>query len=509
MVRRDRLKEEVDVKLKEIQQQFEKARVDWEDKERELEVYIRSRDRTILALRNELEFLNDNWEIKYARLVLLYEKLQKKYEETIGSAGVQEAYRRAMAVKEENETLHTMIHTLRETIQQQKKVIRGLQLDLDQLMKETADLIAEKERGIAEMAGDFTKLENKYRDEQTLRARLLKQKDAERLALAESFQARVEQLEQIMEAMRFNDRQELLDKIKLWKKNYERVCVERDEVEDHYKSIVETKEQQLQKMLVENDEEREKTEKAHELGRHNVHKVEQHWKRKHLVAVGEKEEVEEKHRCLQVEYDKATFQRDRQLLLNEVPKEDPQIVRLKDQISELEEQLKMVEAGKQSIIDENATLRVETVGVESALEDVHAIYKPQLEAKDREIKMMEQRHDELKEILKLEMVRAQDTCQEIEEQVKRFPDPFLEEIEEMKDKYAQMQAGLQKIQMENLFLQESNEKTKKEMEKEIKQLEKALGLAKTLLHEVSTLEALKHLSTSEARRAELDLGLKM
>lgn len=509
MVRRDRLKEEVDVKLKEIQVEWQQARVDWEEKERELEVYIRTRDRTILALRNELEFLNDNWEIKYARLVNLYEKLQKKLEDTNGAAGVQEAFRRAMAVKAENEALHTMIHELREVIQQQKKVIRGLQLDIDQLMKETADMIAEKERGIAEMAGDYTKLENKWRDEQVLRARLLKQKDAERLALAESFQARVEQLEQIMEAMRFNDRQELLDKIKLWKKNYERVCVERDEVEDHYKSLMETKEMQLQKMLIENDEEREKTEAAHEKGRHNVKEVEDHWKRKHLVAVAEKQEVEEQHRCLKVELDKATFQRDRQMLLNEIPKEDPQIAKLKDKITELEEQLKMVEAGKQAIIDENSKLMVETVSVDAQVEDVHAIYIPQLEAKDKEIKQMEVRHEELKEILKLEMKRAQDTCKDIEDQVKRFPDPFIEEIDEMKDKYAQMQAGMQKMQVEQLFQQEVNEKHVKEMEKEIKSLEKTLGMAKTLLHEVSTLEALKHLNTSEARAAEADFGLNL
>merc|ERR1719450_1203684 len=102
----------------------------------------------------------------------------------------------------------------------------------------------------------MAKLENKYRDEQILRERLLKQKDVERAALAESFQARVEQLEQLMEAMRFNDREELLDKIELWKKNYERVCVERDEIEDHYKDLLETKQGQLQAMIIENEEER-------------------------------------------------------------------------------------------------------------------------------------------------------------------------------------------------------------------------------------------------------------
>merc|ERR1711933_552949 len=85
-------------------------------------------------------------------------------------------------------------------------------------------------------------------------------------------------------------------------------------------------------------------------------------------------------------------------------------------------------------------------------------------------------HDELKEILALEMKRAQDTCRDIEEQVKRFPEPFEMEIQEMKDKYAQMQAGMQKIQMENLELERRNEQTKAEFEKEIKGLEKALDL---------------------------------
>jgi len=509
MDRRDRLREEVDVKLLEAQAQLVTARSNWDEKERELEVYIRTRDRAILALKNELEFLNDNWEIKYSRLVSLYEKLQKKYEETIGANGVQEAFRRALGLKAENEALHTMIHELRETVQKQKKAIRGLQLDYDQLMKETADVIAEKERGIAEMAGDFVKLENKYRDEQTLRARLLKQKDAERLALAESFQARVEQLEQIMEAMRFNDRPQLMDKIKLWKKNYERVCCERDEVEDHYKELLEVKEAQLQNMMEENSIEREKTATAHLDGQQALELCEVKWKKAVIVVNFEKEELDKEILALKVELDMAKFQADREKLLNARPKEDPQIAILKEKIKDLEDQLVQVEAGKAAIIAENAALQVTTESVDNVVEDVHAIYQPQLKQKDKEMKLMEIRHEELKEILKLEMQRAQDTCKDIENQVKRFPEPFIEEIQEMKDKYAQMQAGMQKIQVENLMLQEKCEKTSKDLGKEIKDLEKSLSLAKTLLHEVSTLEALKHLHSSEARRAEEDLGLKL
>lgn len=510
VARRERINEELEVKLQEIQVQFEKARADWEEKERELEGQIRARERTIMALKNELEFLNDNWEIKYARLLGLFEQLQKKYETTIGPNGTNEAFQRAKALKQENEKLVEEIHKLKETIQQQAKKIRDLKAELDQLMKETADLIAEKERGMAEMAGDMAKLENKYRDEQILRDRLLKQKDVERAALAESFQARVEQLEQLMEAMRFNDREELLAKIQLWKNNYSRVCTEREEIEESYKSLMERKEQQLQAMLTENDEERHKTEMAIEEGLEKVQENDKKWARLAQIWASDKETLEQHVEELEFEKEQLQIKLNRQLVLEgSRPKEDPAIAPLRAKIAELEEQLKIVEAGKKAIIEENAALSVQTTTVDSQIEDVHDIYKPQLEAKEREIKMMEKRHDELKEILALEMKRAQDTCRDIEEQVKRFPEPFEMEIQEMKDKYAQMQAGMQKIQMENLRLEQQNEETKAALEKEIVGLEKALDLAKHLLTEVATLDALKHLEKGEEAKLERMLGIDM
>mmetsp|Transcript_52839 Transcript_52839/g.92787 ORF Transcript_52839/g.92787 Transcript_52839/m.92787 type:complete len:1086 (+) Transcript_52839:134-3391(+) len=501
--RRDVQIEEEQFKIVELGERFEKARGAWEEKERELEVYIRGRDRNITALKNELEFLNDSWEIKYQRLVQLYEKLQKKYDEMIGPNGQAEAYRRAQALKSENDLLNKRIKVLEETIVKQKKQIRGLQIDIDQLMKETADLIAEKERGISEMAGDAVKLENKYREECLLRERLIRQKDAERLALAESFQARVDQLEQLMEAMRFNDREELIDRIALWKKNYERVCNERDDIEEHYKAVVDLKEKQLQGMLGENAELRSKMQQDAQFAADKLELTIKQWKSKELLQIQEKEKIARRITELEIELAKALREAQKQSLLKDSALEDDEEkVALKKRIKELLEQMEQIEAGKQQIIDENTSLRGQCVSVDDQLEDVHAIYKPQLAAKDREIRSMERQHEELKEILQKEMKRAQETCKDIEEQVKRFPKPFEHEIKEMKDKYAQMQVGMERIQIENEQLREAAEKQKKKLEKEIAMLEESLGLAKTLLEEVATLESLKHLSRADVINLE-------
>merc|ERR1711972_859839 len=110
------------------------------------------------------------------------------------------------------------------------------------------------ERGIAEMVGDMAKLQNRLRDEQELRDRLVKELQEEKKEIVESFQLRIEQLEQLVESMRFTDRQELLDKIAVWKNAYARVCNQRDELEDHYVELVELARKQVQKMVVENTE---------------------------------------------------------------------------------------------------------------------------------------------------------------------------------------------------------------------------------------------------------------
>merc|ERR1719453_690514 len=109
-------------------------------------------------------------------------------------------------------------------------------------------------------------------------------------------------------------------------------------------------------MIVENDEEREKTKLAVEEGQRLLKECEDKWRRELVKSKAETEACEEEILALKVELDKAKMQHSRALMLNAVPKEDPIIQILKDKITELEKNLAAVEAGKQAIIDENILL---------------------------------------------------------------------------------------------------------------------------------------------------------
>merc|ERR1711920_109078 len=131
----------------------------------------------------------------YNRLMGLFEKLQKKYDELIGPNGVAEAYRRCRDLKVENNLLVKEILELKEVIKKQKRQIKELRLDIDMHLKETADLIAELEEGKMKMVEDIARSKAELRDERDLRDRLIKELQEEKKAIVTDFQERIEQLE--------------------------------------------------------------------------------------------------------------------------------------------------------------------------------------------------------------------------------------------------------------------------------------------------------------------------
>jgi len=507
--RRDRARVIVEAELKQVRAEYDKARITWEDKERELDVFIRNRDRHITALKNEIEFINDSWEIKYNNLLAIFEKLQKKYDEVVGPNGPQEAQRRVRDLKEEIVLLNTQIEDLKEQLKKQKRRIRDLELDIDGVMKETCDILAEKERGIAEMVGDYAKLQNKFRELGELMERLLKEADAEKIEIVNSFQLRIDQLEQLVESMRFTDRQELVDKIETWKKAYERVCIQRDDIEDELTELVDIKEVQVQKMAEENNDVRDKQFAERVNWMQEVEDVETRWKKKEIRWGMDKVQQEKRYADLEELLRLAKKEIAKLSVTHDDVGADEEKDELRRIIEEKDQNIAAIEAGIPGIVEENRLLasRVDNVGEDIGA--IHDSYKPIIEEKDKIIAKMAREHEDLKQVLEVEMYKAQEACMAIVEQVKRFPNPFEIEVKEMRDKYAQMQAGMIKMNLENIKLREDFIDIRDKKDQEIKELEAQLEVATRILGDVSGIGALQGMSREEAAKMEAEMGIDL
>jgi len=490
IVRRDRARVLIDKELTQVRDQFEKARMTWENKERELEVTVRARDRLINALKNEIELVSESWEIKYNKLMSLFDKLQKKYDELLGPGGLAETLRRAKDLKEENVSLTKQLEQFKEMFKKQKRQIRDLQLDIDMHMKETADILSQKERGIAEMVGDYAKLETIYRKECEVKEKITAELMEEKRNIVSSFQSRLEQLEQLVEAMRFTDREDLLDNIDVWKRAYERICIQRDESEEEFQGLIVMKDKQLRRMAIDNSEERAMVIVENERSESVVQKTVSEWKLK--VAV-----EQSKHN----DYEKVILEKDRDmsLLHMEVRRAkgladdrliDPEKEGLKEVKKELETKVENLQLGVQKFIEEIASLQSEidilSVKVEAESND----WEPQIRWRDERHEAMLKEHDHIKEVLFAEMQKAQDTCKAIEAQVRKFPNPFEIELKEMQDRYAQMQAGQQKMSFENLHLKEEILDLEEKSAAEKKALEKEITMAHHILEGMGVIKDL-------------------
>jgi len=510
MSRRDRQRKLVEAALEQVRDEYDRARAEWDDKERELEIMLRGRDRQITALKNEIEFINDSWEVKYNRLMGLFEKVQKKYEDASGPNGSQEAWRRVRDLKVENKNLVKEILELKEMIKKQKRQIRDLQLDYDILLKETADLIAEKERGMAELVGDMAKLEARLRAEIELKERLVKEMTLEKRVVVASFEGRIRALEQQIEAMRFTDRQDLLDTIDVWKRAYERACIERDDIEDHYKELLDLKDRQVQKMAVEYAEVKEEVAAETLKGQQALEECEAKWKKLQAKWGIEKSNLEQEIRQIAEERDQAHRERDRDrgLYVAAINKpEDPELIELREKVKEQEGQIFQVESGVGKLVEENSQLREELEIAKIREEQKQEDWEPQIRWRDERYEAMVREHETVKAALTAEVAAARETCKLLEEQIKNFPKPFEIELEEAEAKYAQSQAGLLKLSQANVHLKEEILDLKEAHEKDTKRLEDQLEMAASILKEIAGLGFLKSMSRKDKNNLEAALGV--
>lgn len=503
MEKRDRQRQNAEVKLAEVRVAYDRARMAWDDKQKEFEAIIIAKERIILGLKNEMEFMRDSAEVKYQKLQASFEKVQKRMAELLGPGGVQEVRQRCSDLKAENDHLSMQMADTKEVIKKQKRQIRDLQMQMDMQMKEMADLLQEKEKGIQKMVGDIAQLEVMLQKQAELKDIMAKEMTDEKREMVQSFGAKLEQMEQIIESMRFTDREELVAKSDAWRVAYERVCLQRDEYEDKYSGMLDVKDTQLRKLAQEHREEQIKHEVTKIEAREAIEKVIAEWKMKVEIEVLRTEEVQQQVKAAVERGNTLELDLKKALLVADHARIDPEKEAMKLELVEKDKQILAIEAGTKLLIQEVTDLERALQEEKDSHNVAAANWEPQIKWRDERYEVMVKEHENLKQILAQEMIKAQEACKAIEESVRLFPNPFEDELVELKEKYSQITAGMLKLNMENIKLKEERKDLEEEWEKKFKKLHKQLFLANHILYQIHSLGVLKDmLSEDELKEME-------
>lgn len=388
-------------------------------------------------------------------------------------------------MKEEIIRLKSEIGDLKEQIKKSKRRVRDLELEIDFTLKETADILAEKDRGIAKMVEDYVKLKAQYNDMNERNEMVMKEKDMEMVALAESFEGRVLELEQLVESMRFTDRDQLVERIEGWKKAYERVCLDRDAIDNDLNGRLTIKESQLMGMAEEANNALDEHIQAKIQWQNELEGHEKAWNGKKAIMDEERRKLEEQIRNLDTQLMKKQKELEKALMISDAPSDNVEIQRLEKELKEKEHQIAQIEQGYALLVEEHRDMTEVQETANEGTEAIHDDYKEQLEAKDKEMAQIMREHKVLQKTMEEEVYVAQQACRAIEERIKKFPNPFEIEVREMKDKFAQMQAGMVNLSLENVNLRDKVDTLRRTKEEHVNHLEKQLKDAMRILKDVA------------------------
>jgi len=158
---------------------------------------------------------------------------------------------------------------------------------------------------------------------------------------------------------------------------------------------------------------------------------------------------------------------------------------------------KALKAGVQELITENTDWRAKCAALEEQITAGHENLEKFTKWRDERYEAMKKEYNAMKAILEGEMNTAQDSCKEIEEQVRQFPSPFEIELQELKDRYAQQSAGILTISLENAKLRDEMKAQQDSSNKQLEELGGNLKLAHFLLKEVGSVGDLKKLGQGQ------------
>ncbi|CAD7962323.1 unnamed protein product [Amoebophrya sp. A25] len=498
-------KDEQIMELKALQKKLEKTiqdriaelndlREELDDLGTEMEEEIQSRDRIIDGLRNEITALKEMYEEMLEGLRAEYAKLKKTYDEEVGEGGVQEQKQKAERLEKDMAALREVVDQLKQKIIELKAIIREKDLEQDELQKETMDLLFIKETAYKKLAAENAEMSDQLEQwEYKLKEAEMKgQKDAFKMKKYFDRQLAAKDFTIGERDKTIEKNKEWLVEIDRWKKENEKRRDEMAQMERDTEEKIRQKEVGMQYLVDEVKELRGDLQKQEEAYEQKTAAREKEVR--DLVYTKEEEYKALERDTIQLRSDYNQCKLDLAAAIADGQKVDPEKVRLQ----KLAEDNALTIAESKRAIDvmtkENENERKRSREVE---EQCARDIKRAKKSEETEVKRREHAERELKlvkEMCEEQMVKAELICKQIEERYRALPNPFADEVVEVRERVEQQKAGIENLRLENdTLVRELQLKTKQFAEDKL-ELEKKLVYATTVLNEVSSLGAIRGLA---------------
>lgn len=477
-------------------------REEMDENERKADTKIKDLSRQIQALKAEMNFALEMAEEKFQRLQQEYDRLKNKYDMEMADGNVTEMKDKVADLRRELMEMNQKMQELNDVISKLHVKIRERDFEINETRRETADLLFKKETAYREMCAQVPPLEKRIEEEIKKREVELEVKDQEIKLLHKSFGRKLKEKDKIIESLQFNDRDDLLEQIVTWKRKF---CEEKDRIppiEMHYTRLIEKQQEAAKVVTNENGDLRRELETAQkaipELRAQYEQKISS-LNCKYDTDIGRKDEaivfVKQEIERLKAEFASQ---------LEAETKEPEYVQEYRDKIASQAQEIEIATEGRKIIVQENLELKNQfhDLKIQSAQREEES--SKRLVLAERKIERMDSKYADFKKLMCEELVQAENQCREMEKQLQNLPNPFIDEVVELRENMKKMSIMFEAAQKESAHLTDEMAEQRRKAGSEKQELEEKVALASMVINEVEQLKSLKSLAEME-RFLEVDL----
>jgi len=459
---RDASLEAKDLQIRDMQREFALMQEQWEEREKDLELEIRERERKIENLIAEYELELDVARTRFKALQDQYEELNERYERDVGPGGALETKKRLDLAFDEIEEFHRREIALNMKVKEAQKKLKDKEIELLDFTREAADIMAIKEKAYDDQSVEMRELKLKIKK---------LQEDSEGKILDMGRQAKKLQEDHAAQALEWEEEKEKLRKLadsSHLTKEIERLYNDLDGQSAAFEAERLRRDgdaRKVQEGIVVLAEENEKYRQEIRDFADLAASLKRQQDELTTLKVKQEMQLERKWQKLLDAAEENRRQREEELTSSYEAKlleNDALQTSQSDQISELTQKVEVDEQAIEHLQSVNGLLQSQVAQLQTDLADEKQARLKQVRAGDKRTRRIIHENDQVKTMLGVEMQKAADACEQIENQFKSLPNPHEEAFFELQSELDTLRQAFQTMNSENEQLRADLDRENKE-----------------------------------------------
>merc|ERR1719387_2353872 len=425
-----------------LMEEIERKEKEWKKKEEELLATIKEREREIDQLKTEMKFRIEQLQAEIDELQESYDALKRKYDADLtGDNSVASLKASLDRLQKQLRDMQSRLEALMAKIKELRQTIREKDFEIEDTKRVCMDIVQQKEAAYQALLDDMNKIRDDYDNYKKMLQQKFFEMGQEFKKQKTTYESTIHNLEEELERERAVHVivAELKAEIEKWKKKHQEEIDYREVLVKDLRETVELREKGIERLIQDCHEYEERIKKLKEEKEAIQEKCEAKLSKHERSWLKKKHEWDKRSKELDLEIQKLIYNlNDPEKAKRMKEKAEAEKRALEELKAKLEIQELEINAARIAVAEmaaENTDMRGLLGDRKAELGKDKEVLEKKMEQQNKRFKRLMVENEDLRRTLLAEMDRAEENLKDLEVQFLEMPNPFADEVVELRQGY--------------------------------------------------------------------------